>query len=542
MSLKSTSKSTKSGRKTAPSVICYKCKKSVHTKNALLCTVCKNSYEFDCAGFSEKLYMLLTQESKDKWKCKLCIKGLSNITTRKKISSTKKLTGQQLVSTDIVDEASQSCTPQTSQISDPLYSPILTENTPDVSISSNKSATREKFDKDSNTSTREQLDLDYNTSVSSEDTKLSISSLPALRSHDNEENNDLKMEIKTLLSQLESAHNQIDELVLENGFFKKKLAEQELKIKQLTQIASSSSSKKKTEKAKSSKKKGGSSNKELYLNKSLNDSELINIADHTTLTNNGTQKLESTTQTEDDKLNHDEKKENSYRNPENPDKKIWIVGGQSCAGLAACLTDLRKNSNYEQYTVSAMTKPQATTDEILKGFANYPIGKMDKVIIGVGENDTNPILVSSELYSILKILQNNDVIVLNALCNEYLNENMLNRQIQLICNNFPNCKFIYTPNHVIHKSQIMMTCTQLNLAIDSIDYENKYLKFKKYIKNANKNTRILVNTKRNMLELDGQQDKPKKGTIPYYFPIVGKNLNASATITAPNRDKSFFRQ
>lgn len=77
-------------------VKCYKCKSQVEIKTTTLCSVCGHRYEFNCAGLSEKLYNIMDQSSKRKWKCLVCVQkqrdnqinlqkntSPSNVTTRK---------------------------------------------------------------------------------------------------------------------------------------------------------------------------------------------------------------------------------------------------------------------------------------------------------------------------------------------------------------------------------------------------------------------------------------------------------------------------
>lgn len=70
---------------------CHKCHTLISDPNNILhCASCKHVYEFDCAGYSEKLYRLLSKESKKKWKCKKCLRlnpststnEISNVTIR----------------------------------------------------------------------------------------------------------------------------------------------------------------------------------------------------------------------------------------------------------------------------------------------------------------------------------------------------------------------------------------------------------------------------------------------------------------------------
>lgn len=72
-------------------VVCYKCKKFVDIKKTALCSVCNNRFEPDCDGYPEHTYRLMNKESKNKWRCKACIRKKnvnstesSNITLRKK--------------------------------------------------------------------------------------------------------------------------------------------------------------------------------------------------------------------------------------------------------------------------------------------------------------------------------------------------------------------------------------------------------------------------------------------------------------------------
>lgn len=79
----------------AAPVSCERCKaKITDSKLALRCMLCKKYYDFDCAGYSEKLHRLMDASSKQKWKCKICLstastsksaeKGSTNVTLRKK--------------------------------------------------------------------------------------------------------------------------------------------------------------------------------------------------------------------------------------------------------------------------------------------------------------------------------------------------------------------------------------------------------------------------------------------------------------------------
>ncbi|KAH9645680.1 hypothetical protein HF086_005329 [Spodoptera exigua] len=91
MSSQSTStNSSNKGHKMPVLVVCYKCKQTVDIKKTALCSICNNRFEPDCDGYPEHTYRLMNQESKNKWRCKMCIRKKttnptepSNITMRK---------------------------------------------------------------------------------------------------------------------------------------------------------------------------------------------------------------------------------------------------------------------------------------------------------------------------------------------------------------------------------------------------------------------------------------------------------------------------
>lgn len=84
--------------KPSTSAVCFKCGENCTIKDTIACIKCKNRYEFDCIGLSEKLYRLMSNDRKQNWKCSNCKPNLksktcveqSNITLRKKSSLVKK--------------------------------------------------------------------------------------------------------------------------------------------------------------------------------------------------------------------------------------------------------------------------------------------------------------------------------------------------------------------------------------------------------------------------------------------------------------------
>lgn len=76
---------------------CKLCKLPADKKNAFICSDCKLYYHFDCAGVSEKLFMIMDVAKKDRFKCKLCTNKQNTIskpTARKSLSTPKPFTSQ----------------------------------------------------------------------------------------------------------------------------------------------------------------------------------------------------------------------------------------------------------------------------------------------------------------------------------------------------------------------------------------------------------------------------------------------------------------
>lgn len=200
------------------------------------------------------------------------------------------------------------------------------------------------------------------------------------------------------------------------------------------------------------------------------------------------------------------------------------MGGQQCTGLASQLIQSRKESNYLKYNISSITKPGAGAEEVLKPSYKLKDSQDNCLIACVRENNTNPNKIIIELSAMLKCFQYTQIIVLKVLHNESLNEYMLNTTLKNICKNFTNCTFVdINPYNYYYKNKFnyfSYVCKQINYVIDSNYYDRYFLRYK----STNVQPRLL-------------QSNPKKGTIPFYFPLVDKK-NATVPINYPMQ---FFR-
>lgn len=367
------------------------------------------------------------------------------------------------------------------------------------------------------------------TSISSSSPTLA-KSLPDLSTYDTGLISDLRSKIKELELQLASAHNEIEQLLLQKSILDQKVANLEKRINQLTVICTSTSKKR----IKTNVQRPNSL-RTLQFENSMN-STTLNMEDEVELSRKCKQFEEkeihdSTLQTN----NNYKPSENSYKIVNGNSKNTcWILGGQQCVGLASQLIYSRKNTKYEQYSVTSSTKPNASTEQILKESENLKAGNRDKIVVCIGENDTNPIIVTNELYNLLKKFKSVRVLVLSVIKSTFLNENMLNKQIKLICNQFPNSTYVDLSKSI----NIYQICDRVNYEIDCIDYKHKYLSYGKISERANQlkkgtipfyfkqiNTKVdyskkkdsTKNVKQSPSLCNTSENMPKVGTIPFYF-------------------------
>lgn len=211
--------------------------------------------------------------------------------------------------------------------------------------------------------------------------------------------------------------------------------------------------------------------------------------------------------------------------PQKQSSEMLILGGKQCTGLASHIIQSRQDSKFMKYRISSIIKPHATTEEILNPSYKFKDTIKNCLIICIGENDTNPIKIEIELSALLKRMKNTQIIILNVLKSNYLNEYKLNSTLKTICKNFTNCSFIDINlyNCYLNKYQYFTyACKKINYILDSLYYDRTYLNFK--------STAITAKPKSN-------EESPKRGTIPFYFPVIDKEQITANNINQP----SFFR-
>lgn len=164
--------------KVAGKKVCSKCKKIIKTREVLCCYFCKKYYDINCAQVSSTRFDIMEKSKKETWKCNTCY------ATKAKQPETSKYTN----------------TPSSSNVTKrgPRQKPILL--TP-----SHKSQ-------------------EENSSSSSDDDLLS---LPDMGTYQNEREVELMNEVTHWKLELEIAHNEIENLNMENAELKKQIEEKE---------------------------------------------------------------------------------------------------------------------------------------------------------------------------------------------------------------------------------------------------------------------------------------------------------------------------
>lgn len=96
----------------------------------------------------------------------------------------------------------------------------------------------------------------------------------------------------------------------------------------------------------------------------------------------------------------------------------------------------------------------------------------DRIIIAVGQHDTNPLKIIAELCIFLKTIVC-PVLILSVKNNIYLNEIKLNDMLELISIQSNDCEFVD-----LNSSSIFNICKTINSVLDQLDYNKRFLTFR----------------------------------------------------------------
>lgn len=547
-----------SNQKIPESVICFKCGTNCNIRDTILCTLCTNRYEFNCIGFSEKLYRIMYKDKKQKWKCQTCIKQSKantsttstnepNVTLRRKVPF--KANTKLAVSPD----------------ENVLNSPLTPSST---SYEGNS-----EIFYDSHVLTQQEI-LDDSFSVTE---RVSRSAEHTLLDDTNTVY-EFREEINMLKIKLMSAESELENQLLENNQLNKCITKLNKEIQLLKNLcrefpqATSKEHKKQTlqphifftpprvlstednpERSRDfslllkeisvlkqslldAQIEIGILNKqiddlkqELCSNKSIICEGNRNVGVSSELQWKQAQVVagDSTEEQIRPMTTCSQKLSSSSQNADKVDfNRIHILGTQQCVGLSSALTSSRETSPYGKYKITAETKPYARSAEVLKSYNNINLKTGDILIIGVGENDINLKELTSLLRNIFNKFYFCDILLINIFKNVSISKNNVNNALSRLCNEFNNCQFVYCNNYNLYD-----ICRTINYVIDCINYQNKYLDVTALKKI------ILRKESRSM------QVNCRKGTIPYYFAQKPSTNNIACTnIKPPDTKPSEYKK
>lgn len=470
-------------------VPCAKCRREFNSREGVACSICKKNFEFDCAGISEKLYLLMAPGKRKTWKCKPCVqlKGTliqSNVNTRRRRAAAAKIkeTGEGCSSDKKNPQA------QSSPLNIPCTSPQQIVSIDEISHKSTKSPPQIN---DSHILSDDETLYDlYGTN------EILTRSLVDIANH-NSLIEEMKTEIDALKSSLGTTQEELENTILEKNEMERRINKLTKDIQVLKNICQSpvktvnndcevkrhtiNKSIIRSSITATPPRKTELNNRETFeLEKRvlLLQQELTLAKTEIANLNRELDKcLEVINQNKSDKSYYERSIQNSsdkHHNPEatlqqNP--KIFIYGLQQCRGLAAALIKTKTNTQQEEYNVSSFIKPNAFSEDIIREIHPPIIHSRDRVILSIGENDLNPKHTVNHLRKCLQALENKTVIVLQVLRSRNINTYYLNSNIERLCNQFVHCHFISLNNHVNSKQ----SCKKILCTIDRIDYDRKFL-------------------------------------------------------------------
>lgn len=167
----------------------------------------------------------------------------------------------------------------------------------------------------------------------------------------------------------------------------------------------------------------------------------------------------------------------------NMKRKIIILADQLGRGVRSRLQDLVG----EEYLVTSVWKPGAKLCDILSSGQKelMQLTNKDFVILLGGVNERNPFEFKCTSETWVQSLKNTNVLICEIPFNQYLNEKKLNYDFRYICNRHSNSIFVDMDfsQFLPHKSHFSTHISRhLLKEILRIDYQNKIIFFKSQIK------------------------------------------------------------
>lgn len=201
-----------------------------------------------------------------------------------------------------------------------------------------------------------------------------------------------------------------------------------------------------------------------------------------------------------------------------PKNKVLLLADEYGRGMRNILESFIG----KDFVVTAVLKPNAPLDQILRscGTLCKDFTKSDYIVILAGSNDTNPIKFQSFLYYYLNLFENTNVILGEICRSKHLNESKLNNCLKVISSQFINVKlldliFFEKHNDKYCRFDKLNTCRSIVRTILCLNYKYKcsLVASNSVIPSDDKGTKI-----------------HKKGTLPYYFPIIKKIICSNSNV------------
>lgn len=467
-------KSTAIGHKVATPVACHKCRSIINSKDAIVCAVCKNTYEFDCAGLSEKMYRLMKQDTRKNWKCKQCIHQNRNpdLSNNDQINITRRNRAHKIASvTDSVTEKiAVAPTINKNAYDDNKTSPI-----PQFELSS-QSFDSQIYDSEASTPEKLSRSLDHTITQHSKSTRT----------------DELQKEIEGLKLALMSIENEFENTIIENNELKRQINKLTSEIEILKTLCQTPPLKKNN-----SKKNRQSL---IISTPTMQNGPKFNLDENTKVEHlqekmkdleMKLQKMEMFRKKLNEEIENLKQKSSGLKNVKETPKAIlkqgytkkvgnsciYIFGDQQASGWSADLTKIRskERKNVHDYTISGSIKPNAVTKHVIAMSAKTlkHVNQDDYVVITIGSNDCNPTKLIADLTVALSQLSNTHVIVTSVEKNPHLNEQMLNSSLKTLLTCFENCCYVDLTKCWSSVDKVHA----LNKYINTRDYHRKYLTY-----------------------------------------------------------------
>lgn len=282
-----------------------------------------------------------------------------------------------------------------------------------------------------------------------------------------------KDKIQSLELELQSAHNEIDNLNEENQLLKLELTKSNTllnRYKELyTEILTSGNYLKRKQFIELSDTPKSSKNVTI---REMNQSNLIRsntIKNHKSTLSNGTPKHSNLAKSSNDtpKCTNLSKNENK--------SKIIILGDQSATGLTYRLSSLLHD---DYCKVQGFIKENASLKDVISNIHNLSktMTKKDHFVISAGSNDKNPLLFTCELAHAFRETTNTNLHIVSVAHGHYLNTTMLNLEIQKFIPYFPHASFISTQTPLFSKFNSYLA-DNIKKSIKKKDYYHTFLSY-----------------------------------------------------------------